>query len=232
MMTMIVILISPIAAAQSNQFKKKYKQALRFLYEENFDFAKKEFEEIYRIDPEYEDVEYRLELTYFLDGDHNRSLDRLISFENTLASNDKFYHYWLGRVFALKYMYREAVESWNEFLDLNAFKSYEISQETYNFIASAKIYIDFYSDRSNYVVTMLPEIINSEKTEVNPTFSASNRQLLYSTSSTTDGNKDKFEILGSTIISEDIVPHSGCNANRRHTFAHFLPLFVIIPLIH
>ncbi len=121
-MTFIVILIHSVAYPQSNKkLEKQYNRALELLYEENFDIARIEFEEIYRVDPSYKDVEYRLELTYFLDGEKNRSLDRLLSFETTLARNDKFYHYWLGRVFVTKYMFGEAIGSWNDFLSKEAF---------------------------------------------------------------------------------------------------------------
>lgn len=199
-MTLSVILVIPVAFAQSSKkLDKKYDRALVLLYEENFDIARIEFEEIYLIDPNYKDVEYRLELTYFLDGEHNRSLDRLLSFETTLARNDKFFHYWLGRVFVTKYMFGEAIGSWNDFLNRDAFKTKEIKQETNDFIRSTTALSTFFSENTDYVVTLLPETINTIEAELNPAFSADNQQLLYSTSAISSDKKEIFEIRGSKL---------------------------------
>ncbi|MDW3195537.1 MAG: OmpA family protein [Cytophagales bacterium] len=200
MVTFFVILIIPVAIPQSNKkLDKQYNRALELLYEEHFDIARIEFEEINRVNPDYRDVEYRLELTYFLDGESNRSLDRLLSFETTLGSKDKFYHYWLGRVFAKKYMFGEAIGSWNDFLSKDFFKSKEIRQETSDFIRSTEVISSFFEENTDYVVTLLPETINTAEAELNPAFSADNQQLLYSTAAVSSNKKEIFEIRGSKL---------------------------------
>lgn len=173
------------------------------LYEEDFANAKTAFEGVSAVNPDYKDVAYRLELAALLSGESNRPLDKLLSYRTTLARKDKFYHYWLGRVYVTKYLFDEAIGSWSNFLRKDVYKSKEIRQETNDFISSTQALSDFYHEHADYVVTMLPETINTEKAEVNPAFNVSNRQLLYSTSSS--GNKEEFEIRGSTIISGDIV---------------------------
>lgn len=198
--TFIVILIHPVAFSQSSKkLEKQYNRALELMYDEHFDIARIEFEEIYRVDPSYKDVEYRLELTYFLDGEKNRSLDRLLSFETTLARNDKFYHYWLGRVFVTKYMFGEAIGSWNDFLSKDVFKTKEIRQETNDFIRSTETLSSFFEENTDYVVTLLPETINTPEAELNPAFSPDNQQLLYSTAAISNDKKELFEIRGSTL---------------------------------
>lgn len=199
-MTLFVILIHFFAYSQSNKkLEKQYNRALELMYDEHFDIARIEFEEIHLVDPSYKDVEYRLELTYFLDGEHNRSLDRLLSFETTLARKDKFYHYWLGRVFVTKYMFGEAIGSWNDFLGKDAFKSKEIRQETSDFIQSTETLSSFFEENTDYVVTLLPETINTIEAELNPAFSPDNQQLLYSTSAISNEKKELFEIRGSKL---------------------------------
>lgn len=203
-MTLFVILIHFFAYSQSNKkLEKQYNRALELMYDEHFDIARIEFEEIHLVDPSYKDVEYRLELTYFLDGEHNRSLDRLLSFETTLARKDKFYHYWLGRVFVTKYMFGEAIGSWNDFLGKDAFKSKEIRQETNDFIQSTETLSSFFEENTDYVVTLLPETINTPEAELNPAFSPDNQQLLYSTSAISSEKKELFEIRGSKLARFD-----------------------------
>ncbi len=206
-MTFFVILIHSFAYPQTKKLDKKYDRALVLMYDEHFDLARIEFEEINLIDPNYKDVEYRLEITYFLDGEHNRSLDRLLSFETTLGKNDKFYHYWLGRVFVKKYMFGEAIGSWNDFLSKDVFKTKEIRQETNEFIRSTETLSTFFEENTDYVVTLLPETINTREAELNPAFSADNQQLLYSTSAISNSKKEIFEIRGSKLegIGTDMV---------------------------
>lgn len=196
--------IIPWCEAQNDKkLEKQYNRGLEMLYEEDFANAKTTFEGIVAVNPDYKDVAYRLELAALLSGESNRPLDKLLNYRTTLARKDKFYHYWLGRVYVTKYLFDEAIGSWSNFLRKDVYKSKEIRQETNDFISSTQALSDFYHEHADYVVTMLPETINTEKAEVNPAFNLSNRQLLYSTSSS--GNKEEFEIRGSTIISGDIV---------------------------
>lgn len=200
-MLVFVILIQIEAYSQSEKkLEKQYDRALVLLYDEQFDIARIEFEEIALVDPDYKDVPYRLELTYFLDGESNRSLDKLLSFEKTIARKDKFYHYWLGRVFVTKYMFGEAIGSWNNFLSRDGFKSKEIRQETNEFIQSTETLSAFFEDNTDYVVTLLPETINTAEAELNPAFSSDNQQLLYSTSAISRDKKEIFEIRGARLV--------------------------------
>lgn len=73
---------------------------------------------------------------------------------------------------------------------------------------------DFFYEHADYVVTALPETINTEKVEVNPAFNVSNKQLLYSTAASS-GGKDEFVIRGSKVISGDIVHNLGWSAPER-----------------
>lgn len=201
---MIFAVSTSVCMAQNDKkLEKQYSKGLEMLYEEDFANAKTTFEEITTVNPGYKDVVYRLELAALLSGESNRSLDKLLSYRTTLAKKDKFYHYWLGRVYVTKYLFDEAIGSWSNFLRKDAYKSKEIRQETNDFISSTQTLSDFYHEHADYVVTLLPETINTEKAEVNPAFNVSNRQLLYATSSS--GSKDNFEIRGSTVISGDIV---------------------------
>ncbi|MDW3195538.1 MAG: OmpA family protein [Cytophagales bacterium] len=191
-------------AQNDKKLEKQYNRGLEMLYDEEFANAKATFEGITAVNPNYKDVPYRLEVAAFLSGDSNRPLDNLLSFRTTLAKKDKFYHYWLGRVYVSKYLFEEAIGSWSNFLRKDVYKSKEIRQETNDFISSTQTLSDFFHEHADYVVTLLPETINTEKAEVNPAFNVSNRQLLYSTSSTASG-KEEFEIRGSNVISGDIV---------------------------
>lgn len=196
--------ISICSAQNDKKLEKQYNRGLEMLYDEEFANARSAFEGITAIDPEYKDVPYRLEIAAFLSGDSNRPLDKLLNFRTTLAKKDKFYHYWLGRVYVSKYLFDEAIGSWSNFLRKDVYKSKEIRQETNEFITSTQALSDFFHEHADYVVTLLPETINTEKAEVNPAFNVSNRQLLYSSSSSA-GGKEEFEIRGSTVISGDIV---------------------------
>ena len=197
-------LVTPLLALTQDDRKveKQYDRALQLLYEEHFDLARIEFEELYLVRPNFRDVAYRREITYFLDGDHNRSLNNLLEYEGSEGGKDKFYHYWLGRVFVTKYMFGEAIGSWINFLNKDVYKSKEIRQETNDFIESTKALSAFFENNADYVVTLLPETINTEFAELNPAFSYDNQELLYTTSRINEDNQEVFEIWGSKLIDQ------------------------------
>ncbi len=145
-------------AQKSSDLEKDYEFALTLFYEEYYPDALEQFLQIAEVDANYEDIPYRIETLHFMAGDYERPLDTLLAYADSYGAEDKFYHYWLGQVFAKKYLFSEAISSWRTFLDMSAYKSPEIVEETRQFIEKAEKSIAFFSAQGEYKVRELPTI--------------------------------------------------------------------------
>ncbi len=163
-------------AQKASNLEKDYDFALNLFYEEYYPDALEQFLAIEEVDSAYRDVPYRIEILRFMAGDYERSIQQLLDYGDSYGQKDKFYHYWLGQVFAKKYLFGEAIRSWNTFLGLEVYKSEEIVKETRQFIDKAEASIAFFSAPSGHRILEL-EALNSPGDERFPL--PHQRQLIY-----------------------------------------------------
>ncbi len=156
------------------------------------------FQEIAASGKSYKDSDYRLELCLLTQEAHReRPLDAIIKYSEIKQKTDKFYHYWMGRVFANRYMFPEAVESWRKFLKQKAYKSEEIVMETKDFIAQTERLIAFFDNPDNYEVHQLGKPINTEYAELSPVYFEEKDELLFA-SNRLNPDRDDFIIYQAT----------------------------------
>lgn len=165
-------------------------QSIKFLYNtaENYFYAEDPhraytaYKRVATLDPTYRDVVYKLELSVLLQGDSERPLDKILAFRDTEGIEDKFYYYWLGRILDYRYQFKEAVLAWQQFLRIEGYKSQEIIDETNFFIENTRKKIEVFRSENRFQVMKLSEAINSNNSELTPTYIPSANQLLFASS--------------------------------------------------
>lgn len=187
-----LFLISNISTGQNKE--KLYKRGIDAFYKEDFEAAIYHFEEIESTGKSFKDSEYRLEISYLILPQHReRSLAKMIRFYEFKSKNDKFFHYWMGRIYANRYMFPEAVNSWNNFLSRKGYKSEEIEEETRDYIAETEQLVSFFDNPDNFEVHQLEGPINTEFAETTPVYSEERDELLFA-SNRQSPDKDEFKI--------------------------------------
>ncbi|MFY0599061.1 MAG: OmpA family protein [Cyclobacteriaceae bacterium] len=176
--------------------EKIYKNALEAFYEEDFEDAIVLFNEVIDINSKYKDSDYRLELcSLLIKENRERPLDQILSYSETRGKKDKFYNYWIGRVYANRYMFPEAVIVWKKFLKQKAYKSKEIVEETKDFIKETKKLVAFFDNPDNYEIHQLEAPINTKFGEMSPVYFEGKKELIYASSQ--DSRNEIYKIYHS-----------------------------------
>lgn len=166
---------------------------MKYFYKEEFEKAQPLFEEIEE-NGHYKDSEYRLEISKLVQRKYREEpLDVVLTYRNTKSISDKFYYYWMGRIYANRYMFPEAQEAWNRFLNSKAYKSEVITKETEQFFTSARLRSSFFDNTDDYEIHRLESPVNSEFTELSPAYFADFNELLY-TSNRDNPESQEFDI--------------------------------------
>ncbi|MFT4737063.1 MAG: outer membrane protein OmpA-like peptidoglycan-associated protein [Cyclobacteriaceae bacterium] len=191
---LIAILNLICFSGQGQKIEKVYKRAENFFYSELLEEALFEYEIIKTEYPDYKDIMYKAEICSLLTVYREKPIDQLVAYGDTFGKEDKFYHYWLGRVYVREYMYEEARVSFQLFLDEKAHKTNAIEKETRDFIKEADKRLEFFYSTDNYEIHQLDVPINSEAAELSPAFFPATNELLFASSRGNVGGVEKFSI--------------------------------------
>ncbi|MCP4458468.1 MAG: OmpA family protein [Cytophagales bacterium] len=177
-----LLTITGVLVVQGQNIDRLYKDAQAKFFDEDLINAREIFQEVVSLNPSYKDAKYRLEICELLTNSRNRSIDTFLSYSKTNGRTDKFYHYWVGRIYVDKYEFRKAIRSWETFLNSKSYKSTEIKQEVNKFITEAKALLLMFENPDDYEIHQLPEGINTEFNEITPVFFEDNNELLFASS--------------------------------------------------
>lgn len=192
----VLICITALLQSNSANAQKEesiYKNAMEAFYEESFVDAIVLFDELISINPKYKDADYRLEICHLLQKEHReRPLDHILSYTETKGKSDKFFNYWMGRIYTNRYMFPEAVEAWKDFLKIKAFKSKEIVDETKDFIKEAERLVSFFDHTDDFEIHQLDVPINGKYAEMSPVYFEKKKELIYASASQTKSEEFKI----------------------------------------
>lgn len=193
--TLYCILSPGLVTGQS--MDKLERKALKVFYEERLDEALILYNDILNADPKNRQAKYRQLICHILVTDRRTPVEELLKYRSTQGRKDKFYNYWLGRVYYQQNNFKKAIESWNKFLNLKNYKSKEIIEETEYFVESAKVAEEYYSHPENYEIDQLPELINTPATEFSPVFFREKNELLYLSGKNSEIEEEEFKVYHS-----------------------------------
>lgn len=193
--TLYCILSPGVVTGQS--MDKLERKALKVFYDERLDEALILYNDILNADPKNRQAKYRQLICHILVTDRTTPVEELLKYRSTQGRKDKFYNYWLGRVYYQQNNFKKAIESWNKFLNLKNYKSKEIIEETKYFVESAKVAEEYYSHPENYEIDQLPELINTTATEFSPVFFREKNELLYLSGKNSEIEEEEFKVYHS-----------------------------------
>lgn len=189
----IVIALIVFTNAQAQRAFKLYKEAEQVYYDENFSSALTMYQEIEAQQPNYEDVRYKMEVCKLLSNTQYTDLGPFEEYGKQMATSDKFYYYWQGRILMKQYKFEEALQSLRTFVKNSRKKSDEILAEARrwaDWATAAKKYMD---NPNFYEIHMLETGINSVNAELSPVYFSDNEELLF-LSNRDKNNSDQFQI--------------------------------------
>lgn len=194
LLLMCMLLISPFCVSAAGN-AKLLERAEKSFYAEDLETALQLFNEYLKDDPSNSKAQYYAEICSLLTDYPTKSLVKLFELEQTIGVRDKFYNYWMGRVYAARYDFSSAISSWNSFLDKKVYKSKEIVDETRKFIADAEKKQFYVENGLPYRIYQLPDYINSEHIEMVPVRVNSGSQMLVSRVAYEGKRSAKSELL-------------------------------------
>ncbi len=191
-------------AVSGQNIAKMEAQAGTFFYAENFKEALPLYEEILEKDKNNNLAKYNVEICSLLTYYREKPLDIILSYEKTRGRSDKFYYYWLGRIYMKKYMFEEAIASFDKFLNIRAYKSDEIIKETERFRDWAIRSKEFFDQPDEYEIHPLGSDVNSRYAELSPVFFEESNELLFTSNrkSSGKGKDEEYHVFHSVKIGE------------------------------
>ncbi|MFT7238874.1 MAG: outer membrane protein OmpA-like peptidoglycan-associated protein [Cyclobacteriaceae bacterium] len=179
--TATLVILGFFCSAQ--KIEKAFAKAEKAFYKEDFKKALDPLQEVVNINPKYKDASYKLEIASLLQKENREHpIDKMLAFKSTIGKADKFYYYWMGRIFSNKYMFPEAVDAWKLFLKRKGFKSPEIIAETKQFIKETELLVTYFDNPDNYEIHRLESPINSPSAEMTPVYNKESEELIYASS--------------------------------------------------
>ncbi|MEM8939068.1 MAG: OmpA family protein [Bacteroidota bacterium] len=168
-----------ILCAKGQNAYKLYRKAEETFFDERFGEAVPIYKAILKLDSQYEDVPYKLEIAQLLSDRQYTDMSNFLAFEETMSEKDKFYYYWKGRVLLEEYQFEEAIVSLNKFVKRPERKKSSIINETKKWIEEAKTAKTLFDNPENYEVYLLPQGVNTSTAELSPVFFADKEELLF-----------------------------------------------------
>ena len=189
----VPMLIGICFQAKAQSLDKKKFKAEGFFYTEKFDKAREAYEEILSIAPDFGTGVYRLEICSLLTIAKNKPLTKLESFSKTQGRKDKFYNYWMTKLYFQQNNFKKAIEAGDRFIKSKEYKSKEIIQEIRDLRDKAEKIFEYYNSPANYEVEHLHSNVNSNFHESSPVYFREKEELLFLSSRPVDGENSKGE---------------------------------------
>ena len=165
-------------------------------YSENFEDAIHLYEAVLTRRPESDKAMYHKMIAEYMTVKRTEDVTPLIDFYKDASASDRFFHYWMDRIYLGQYNFHHAREHFKTFLSQDAFKSKEILAETREYIAMIKEAKKYYDNPADYRIEQLPEPINSEYADLSPATYRSQKEMVFTSSRRVDGlSKTENEFL-------------------------------------
>ncbi len=198
LLTCVLTLLCAVTLAQTLD-DKSFRRPQRLFYQELFDEAlDRYYIELSETSPN-DLSEYQMEICSLLTDHRSRSIDKFLSFKSSFGETDKFYYYWLGRIYFRRYNFPSAIESWQRFLDLKVYKSEYITEETELYLSWAEEAQEFYQNIGEYKLEAVSDVINSEESEFSPILLPSEEEMLFISNRISGESGDIYNAYSTTL---------------------------------
>jgi outer membrane protein OmpA-like peptidoglycan-associated protein len=192
--TIAIGLIITSFQAQGQKLDKKKLRAESFFYTEKFDKARVAYEEVLSIAPSDNLSLYRVEICSLLTIARNKPLTKLESYAKTQGRKDKFYYYWMSKLYFQQNHFKKAIETSNKFIGIKQYRSKEIVQEIKDIKVKAEAIYTYYNSPASYEIEHLTSTVNTNSHESSPVYFREKEELLFLSSKPVDGSTSKEEV--------------------------------------
>lgn len=179
---LLTCLLSVFLFGYSQNERKNLEKAEYTFYKEDFAKAIQLYDAILETNKKNDQAQYHKLIATHLTSGRGQSLQELLSFESKKATKDKFYHYWMGRIYLARYEFEKAQNHFNQFLHMNEFKSAEILNEVDALIDQINVAQAHYSIENSYVLNQLDYPINSVHDDLSPGFYKNQNEVIFASS--------------------------------------------------
>ncbi len=175
-------------------------KAETFFFQEDFKSALPLYEKVLKKEENNNLAKYKVEICSLLTYYREKPIDKILGYERTRGRSDKFYYYWLGRIYMRKYMFEEAIASFDKFNNIKAYKSKEIRAEAERFRDWAIRSKEFFDVPDEYEIQPLTGDINSPFSELSPVYFEDTEELLFTSNRRSDGKgkDERFHVYHSS----------------------------------
>lgn len=179
------ILLSATITLSNGQDKKADKK----FYEQNYRSALTLYNEIISNNPNNERAKYQAELCSLLVKDYrNKPLNTVLAYSETQGKSDRFYDYWLGRIYLSRYRFEEAITAFKAFLKLERYKSPELIDSTNYYVARAERSMESYSNPKLYELERVSAQINQSGSQLTAVRFPPTNEMIYTDHSRPDND--------------------------------------------
>jgi hypothetical protein len=167
-----------VTAASAQPADKLIKEADKVFYEEKFYEAYEKYDYIHHLYPDIREIDYQKEVAYLLSEGRGESTQKLHELGKRHRKDDIYYDFWVGRIYLSHYDFEEAKKHFALFLRRQGPKSSLIEEDARALIQQINVAQGVYTVGSNWYVERLPEPINSEYSDLSPSFFSGHDELL------------------------------------------------------
>ena len=173
-------------------------------YSENFEKSIVLYQAVLDRRPESDKAKYHQMIAQYLTTKRSEDVAPLIEFYQSANTGDRFFHYWMGRIYYGKYEFQLAKKHFQKFLTADSFKSKEIIAETRQFVKKIGLAEKYYTNPSDFEMDQLEHPINSEHADLSPVVYKEHNALVFASSRPISGvNKSESEFLVFHSLKDD-----------------------------
>ena len=176
----IILLLGSLVLPLYAQVAKLEKKADKYFFEQQYFPALNTYNEILSANANHDRAKYQAELCSLLVKDfRDKPLNTILGYAGTQGKSDRFYDYWLGRIYMSRYRFEEAITAFNAFLNLDSYKSPELIDSTNHYIDRAKRSIESYNNPKLYELERVSSEINGSGSQLTAVFFPPTNQMIY-----------------------------------------------------
>lgn len=192
-LSLVIICLSVATIASGQKEAKAYANAEELLHAHRYQAALSAYQQVSQINPEYEDVKYKLAITSFLAGAKDDApISEFLAFEPTYALSDDHFYYWLGQIHTRRYQLDEAIKSYEKFQQKVDYSGSDDDESTQKIAYASKLKY-YFNNPDNYSIHQLESPVNSASAELSPVYFEDEKELLFA--SNRSGGPDGFQIF-------------------------------------
>lgn len=186
---LLLISISGSLTALGQKEVRLYEKAEQQFALHNYEQALQLYKEVAEIAPDFEDTDYKITINTLLTGaGDEQPATEMLQYEDTYATSDDHFYYWLGLIHLRRYQIDEATAAFERFKQKLAYTGNE-DPRTLALVDHAEELKYFFENPDDYEIHQLEAPVNSNAAELTPVYFEGNKELLFASNRGKSGER-------------------------------------------